>query len=287
VATVLALVILPNSGTATSGASAISVIDLSRPSNISSYLFFGNDGGLNSVVLGMDVPPHVRANWTIDIAYNEHDTIHFAASSSGTLVASRFPSSETKIPGDVGAEISGSMTSSNSFTEFQNGYVAEFTKEYVGATGGTGSPTDIKFIQFTLDGPVPITTALGSTISVTLPGLNVANTPSVSGEAKGAAPAPFDSEGLYLARSYQNLTGGPKLEGGTGWDWFNAGVTPPITATGVDDAMQQSDQNKTFVAAVLFGVAASAVAVFFVELVGAIQEERRARRSRSSVDPFP
>ncbi len=274
--------ILPNSGTATSGPSPVAVLLLDRPSNISSYLLFRSDPGVNHVLLGMDVPPHVRANWTIGIIYNEHDTIHFAASNRVHIEAQRLSSSEIQVPGYVAAAITGSMTSTNSFTQFQNGYWAEYTKEF-GATTRTGLPTDVDTIQFTLDGPVPITTAVGSTISVALPSLDVINEPPVSGEVKGAAPAPFNSEDLYSAGSYQNLTGGPKVEGVYGWDWFNAGgVTPPITATGVDNATQQSDQNKTFAAAVLFGVAASAGAVFCVELVGAIQEERRARRSRSS-----
>jgi hypothetical protein len=280
-ATVLGLVILPNSGTATSGPSAIFYLLLDRPSNINSYLFFRSDPGINHVVVGMDVPPHVRADWTIYLLYNKQDTIHFAASNSAHLQADRIRYGQQ---GDWLAVITGSMTSANSFTEFQNGYYSEVTK-VIGSSGlATGLPTDIDSIQFTLDGPVPITTAVGSTISVALPALAVQNESPVSGKAAGTAPAPFDSEDFYRAGSYQNLTGGPTLEAAIGWDWFNDGFTPPITATGVDDAMQQSDQNRTFAAAVLFGVAASAVAVFFVELVGAIQEERRAGRSRSSGD---
>ena len=121
-------------------------------------------------------------------------------------------------------------------------------------------------------------------MSVVLPSLIVGNNPPVSAKADGSALAPFDSEVLDNTSNYQNLTGGPTLETPSGWDWFTDGVTTTPMATGVNDAIQQSDQNKTFAAAVLFGVAASGVAVFFVEMVGATQEERRTRRSQRSGD---
>ena len=43
------------------------------------------------------------------------------------------------------------MTSTNSFTEYQNGYASEYSKVFDSSRGTRGLPTDVDYIQFTLD----------------------------------------------------------------------------------------------------------------------------------------
>jgi hypothetical protein len=91
----------------------------------------------------------------------------------------------------------------------------------------------------------------------------------------------FLSEDMVHAPNFENLTGGPQIQKGAWWDWFQSGAVPQTSATGVDDLARQKAENRAFDAAVAFGLSAAALAAFAVEVVGAISEAKKRRSDKS------
>jgi hypothetical protein len=276
-ATLVGVLILPPLTAAKAGPAPIASIVLERPSNVATYLLYDAFQGGETIAVGMDNPGTAPAKWSMVIIYNDKDTLSDRSISQGNATfAGKISSANLGFGKDyVGEVINGSAApGSKSFTEFDNGYWALFSNEFnpfAHNGNGGGLPGDYTAINFTIKGPVPVATDSGASTAVPLPGLF-----DDIQQVKGATE-PFNSEVFYDAGTYQNLTGGATVQGGTNWDWFDHGLFPPTTVTGIDDAVQQTEQNETFIAAAMFGLAAAAAAAFCIEVVDVFEVRRRNR----------
>lgn len=276
----LAFWYLPNTSAAKpESMSAVQQIALIRPANIPSYVLDNAPypgSPQDEVVLGMDVPAGSKpVSWDLVIFYPDQDQMVDRGVNNGDVHFGYVATSkDLGDPGYQGIDITGTMPAgSNSYSEFKDGYSA--TQAKVGLNGGSDTtPKDDVDFFFTIKGPVQPTDIQGATMAVNLPGIYVGSNDQTAKQA----PAAFVSEDYYNGGIYQNLTGGPTIQGGTNWDWLNTGPTAAVSATGVDPAGQQDANNQFFLAAVLFGLAAAAGAALAVELVEAVQDSRRERK---------
>jgi hypothetical protein len=276
-ATLVGVLILPPLTTATAGPPPIEGIVILRPSDVPTYLLYDAYQGGETVAVGMDNPGSTPVKWQMVIIYNVKDTLadrqvtQGKASFDTKLSASFLGTSKDY----VGWLIDGvAQPGSKSFTEFDDGYWSLFSNKYdpfAQDGSGSGLPDDYTAIDFTIKGPVPVAAVSGASTAVPLPGL------FDKVDAVIGTTAPFNSEVFYNAGTYQNLTGGATIQGGTNWDWFDHGLFPQTVATGIDDAKQQTEQNETFIAAAMFGLAAAAAAGFSLEVVDVIEARRHER----------
>jgi len=274
---VVGLLILPTLSAASPGPAPIQAVVLERPSNSPAYLLFDDYGTGDTVGVGMDVPAGTKASWKLILIYSSEDSLTNRSESSNVSFAGNLSSSDIGTPGYQGVVFTGTLAGgSNSYTEFADGYFQRFSQKF--NISGSGSadtwlPTDDAVVNFTISGPVQIATVSGANVAISLPTL-------LKSDSKSNQPsAPFNTEVFYDGGSYQAVTGGATIQGGHYWDWFNHGFFPPTVATGVDGVEQQREQNNTFIAAAMFGLAAAAVAALSIEVVEATQQHRRRSAS--------
>jgi hypothetical protein len=278
---VVGLIILPTLATPAAGATAIQAIVLERPANIPAYLFYGDFGSSsNTIYVGMDVPHGTTAKWNLFILYNSLDRLTNEQMSKPVNIVTKLSSSDLGERGVRGLELSGTTVGgSTSYSQLQNGYytlVSQNANSFFSNSTGGGIPDDLEGFSFGLSGPVQASTVSGANVSVTLPSLLNKD----DGSRAKEIPAPVNTEAIYDGGNYQAITGGATIEGGHYWDWYNHGYFPSTVATGLDTVEQQNEQNKTFIAAAMFGLSAAAVAALAIELVEVL-EHRRARRRRA------
>jgi hypothetical protein len=285
-ATLVGVLILPPLTTATAGPAPIQSVVLEAPSNVPTYLLYDAYQGGETIAVGMDNPGKTPVKWSMVIIYDVSDTLANRQIGPGNATFAGKVSSATlgSSKDYVGEVINGSAPpGAKAFTEFDNGYWSLFSNHYnpfAQNGNGGGLPSDYTAVNFEIKGPVQVATDSGASTAVPLPGLF-----DDVQQAKGPA-APFNSEVFYDAGTYQNLTGGATIQGGTNWDWFDHGLFPQTVATGIDDAVQQTEQNETFIAAAMFGLGAAAAAAFCIEVVDVFEVRRRERAaSRPVLDP--
>jgi hypothetical protein len=274
---VVGLIILPSLATPAKGPTAIQAIVLERPANIPAYLFYGDFGSSNNTIyVGMDVPLGTKAKWTLFILFNSLDTLTNEQMSKPVNIVTKLSSSDLGEKGVRGLELSGTTAGgSTSYSQLQNGFntlVSQNANSFFSKSTGDGIPKDLEGFSFGLSGPAQQSAVSGANVSVTLPSLLNKD----DGSSAKAVPAPVNTEAIYDGGNYQAITGGATIEGGHYWDWYNHGYFPSTVATGLDTVEQQNEQNKTFIAAAMFGLSAAAVAALAIELVE-VFEHRRAR----------
>ncbi len=272
------MLILPPLGTAGPGPAPISGFVLIRASNVPAYLLYDVYNGGETVVVGMDT--NVQVNWELVIVYDAQDSLINRSTrnaSFGPALSAKFLNAS---PGEVGVLVRGTAYPGfDSFSEYQRGYFSVFSTEFnpYASGGNNGLPEDDSTINFDVTGPVPVATQSGADEAITFPTIVTKSAPGSSGP-----PAAFNSEVFYDAGTYQNLTGGATIQGGVYWDWFDNGLFPGTVATGVDNATLQAEQNKTFIAAAMFGLAAAGAAGLALEIVDALERRRDLRRALRS-----
>ena len=279
-ALVVGLVVLPSLAVLSSSQPAIQAIILERPYDIPSYLLFDNFGSGNTIALGMDVPAGVTAHWTLVIILNSEDSLTNESFSPDIKYTGSASSSALADPGFRGVVLTGTFAAgAKSYTEFDSGYYQVYSERYraFGESGNHGLPKDYEAVNFSVSGPVHLATVSGANVSVSLPSLVQRDKFTATGQTS----APFNSEVFYDGGIYQPLTGGATIQGGRYWDWFTHGFFPPAVATGLDAVEQENEQTKTFVAAAMFGLAASALAGMCIEIVDAAGAVRRRRKPKN------
>lgn len=265
---------------------AIQSIDVVRSANVPVYLAdrsADTKGPVNELLVGMDVPAGSKpVTWQLFVVFRNEDHVVDRTASDGVSFGPVVNSHDLGIKGYQALEVDGTMQpGSHSYSEFQNGFNQAVNQGGL-ANIDHAEPRDVAKVDFVVDGPVPLTVISGSSMAVTLPAMTVVTDNAPAGQA----PAQFNAEMLYDGGDYQNLTGGPQIEGGTTWEWFSRdGVFTSTSATGQNQGDKQAEENDLFLAAVMFGLSAAAGAAFAVELVEAIQEARRDKRARSPMVP--
>lgn len=272
-ALVVGLLILPTLSAASPGPTAVKVVLLERSSDVPTYLLFDDYGTGVTVGVGMDVPAGTKASWKLILIYNSEDSLTNRSETSNVSFAGNLSGSDIGTPGYQGVVFSGTLAGgSNSYTEFADGYFQRYSQKFnISGSGSadTGLPTDDAVVNFTISGPAQIATVSGANVAISLPTLLKSDSKS------NQVSAPFNTEVFYDGGTYQAITGGATIQGGQYWDWFNHGIFPPTVATGVNGVEQQREQNNTFIAAAMFGLAAAAMAALSIEVVEAIQQHRR------------
>jgi hypothetical protein len=263
------LLILPPLTAAAPGRAAIDRIALIRPPPTPAYLLYDIYPGGETVVLGFDTT--VKEDWGLVIIYDPADHIVEGKTHNATFgqrLSAKYINSGN---GDVGLYVHGmAKPGFHSYSEFQNGYYSVFSQHFNIFKGG-GLPVDDAVINFQITGPVPLAYVTGASEAITLPQL-------VYKDFGSGKNADFRSEMFYDAGTYQNQTGGATIQGGEYWDWLTDGLFPGTVATGVDNAKLQTEQNQTFIAAAMFGLAAAGAAGLCLEIVDVVEIRRQARR---------
>lgn len=269
-ATLVGLFILPPLTAAAPGPAPIDRIALVRPPSVPAYLLYDIYQGGETIVVGFDTK--VPVNWGLAIVYNPADKIVEGSTHDavfGQKLSAKYINSGN---GDVGLYIHGTANPGfHSYTQFENGYYSVYTQHFNVFQGG-GLPTDDATINFRVTGPIPLAYATGASEAITFPQL-------VYKDFGPGKNADFRSEMFYDAGTYQNQTGGATIQGGEYWDWLTDGLFPGTIATGVDNAKLQTEQNQTFIAAAMFGLAAAGAAGLCLELVDVYELRRQARRA--------
>lgn len=286
-ATIVGLVLLPPSVTVAPPGGALSLVRLVHPDD-PAYLGVVATSSSSTVTLlvGMQVPAGGSGAWQLQVTVAPRDTVSLFASPGAFAIGGTPDGMHMSRRHGSTYTVSGQLPpGSDSFTELQHGFVAYSTAHQFGTT-------KFDVVSLRVSGPVAVTARSGATLATALPGIQsevdtAVGSPSSSG-ATGTGfalevpnPASFVGEADYGAgRTYENLTGAPQIEDGSQWDWMTssgAQTLPPLTATGVNPHEQAEEQNQLFVAAVLFGLAASFGSGFLLDiLVAAVRRRKTA-----------
>jgi hypothetical protein len=216
-------------------------------------------------VAAFQIPAHQTVTWQIYFQLGQRD--HFSWRNGVSATFTPFPPSRV-----IGGTVPGPI---DSYRALRDGY-------WSFSDGGQG----LSFI--TTNRPIPGLVSLflrttGPDRFLATSGYNVSTMLPALVEVPPSPSALFRSEIMVDAAGFENLTGGPAIEKGRWWDWQQNGAVSETSATGIDDLARQAAENRTFEAAVAFGLSGGALAAFAVEGVGAISE----RRKKVSEKPVP
>ena len=267
VSTIVGLLLLPASKPAVYGEPVISAIAVHTSPQVPTYLgFIARGPRLGQVVAAFKVPPNQAVTWQIDFVLAGRDRFwwrngvdkHFAPFGGSPV---------------IGGTITGPV---DSYDALQDGYWS-FSDGSQGLTLIAASRPIPGLVSLFLrsTGPDRFLATSGYNASTSLPAVL---------EMPPSPTALFRSEIMVRAPGLENLTGGPEIEKGIWWDWRQSGAVSATSATGIDDVARQDAENRSFEAAVAFGLSAAALAAFAVEVVGAMSDGKKVRQEPAPLE---
>jgi hypothetical protein len=241
----------------------IRVVSLETTPRVPAYLgFIVRNAHVGEIMLGFDIPKHMTVHWKVFLSANTHGD-HLAWKN---FTAKKF----RPFPAGNNPYLYGQLTGpTQRYQQLKQGFWSFWNN--LGIFSFTAKRRLVPKL-FTLlvrtSGPEKFIISSGYDVAATLPTLL---------ETPPSASEKLISEDVAHVPGFQNITGGPKIEGGTWWAWLEPGVLPGPSATGMDDVAHQKYDNRSFDSAVAFGVAGASFAAFLVEGVGAVSESRKRR----------
>lgn len=246
----------------------ISLVSLKTTPRVPAYLgFIVRSDRVGEIVLGFEIPKRETVHWKVFLTVNNRRD-QLAWRNGTAKKFNSLPAGDAYLYGNLAGP-------STIYRQLQHGYWSFSDNLGIFSLTMRGKPVQKLVSVFVrTSGPDQFLRSSGYNVTATLPTLL---------ETPPSASERLISEDMVHMPGFENITGGPRIVNGKWWDWLGAGVLPESSATGVDDVARQKYDNRTFDAAVAFGVGAASFAAFLVEGIGAVSESRKKRSNNAGL----